>query len=361
LTAPSPIAPPSRGRRLQRVLVQVIGFAAGLASLGWCVSLALKPENKHQFEKLAHSPRHLLAAMLGLSLLTVLINGLLFWIGLLPARRLKVSDVLATNALCTFLGYLPLKAGAIARVLIHNRRDGVPLLTIGAWFTSMGATMGVAFGPPILALIALHTIDGVWVGAVLASELLGAMCLVLFARAFRGQSGLDRLSRLGGPLRRLFRSNAWAKLHPGFDMLASPPAVGASLVLRLCDAAVHSARFLVAAEILGVDLPLSQAFPVSLTFFLIGIVSPSGMAGLREGAATGLAGFLLEKAGADEDSFTSFAAVSLLVTATEAVVFLTAGALGVAWLRPDRLLRLRAGPEPATSPAPDAGSEPPPT
>ena len=47
------------------------------------------------------------------------------------------------------------------------------------------------------------------------------------------------------------------------------------------------------------------------------------------------------------------APVFLLVTATEAVVYLAGAAAGIAWLRPDRLLRLRR--EVSEPPAPPPG------
>ena len=137
-------------------------------------------------------------------------------------------------------------------------------------------------------------------------------------------------------------ANIWGNLHAGFDMLASPAAVGGSAALRLADMAVHTSRFMVAASILGVALPPAQALPISMAYFLIGIVSPSGLAGLREGAASGIAGLLLAKAGASGHAASSFAPVALLVSATEAAVFLGFGLLSLAWLRPDRLVRVRA-------------------
>ena len=355
----NPAAPPPRKRRLLRVAIQVVGFAAGLASLGWCIAQAFKtdphdPVNK--FARLLHAPRHLLIAMLALSFSTVVINGLLFWLGLLPVRRLRATDVVATNAISTFLGYLPLKAGAIVRVMIHNRRDGVPLLTIGAWFASMGVVILAAFGPPILGMFVLGPINPAWILMVAAMQAAAATAVVIGARLFRGRRGIDRLTSIAGslhlaPIRTLLRSNVWARLHPGFEMISVPATVAASMVLRAMDVCVHSGRFLVAAAILGVDLPLTQAVPVSLTFFLIGVVSPAGMAGLREGAATGLAGILLAKAGATEDSYSDFAKVALLVTATEAIVFLAGAAMGIAWLRPYKLLKLREGPTLADPPA----------
>ena len=351
MTDPTPnlAAPVPRRRKLLRVGIQVLGFAAGVASMAWCISKAFKsdphdPVNK--FERLLHAPRHLLVAMFALSFATMVINGLLFWVGLLPVRRLRATDVVATNGISSFLAYLPLKAGAIVRVLIHNRRDGVPLLTIGAWFASMGVVIVAAFGPPLLAVLVLGPINRTWLLAVGAMEIAGGVATVVGARLFRGQRGIERLTSIADALhlpaiKRFLRSGVWSKLHPGFEMIASPWTVAASMVLRAMDVCVHSGRFLVAAAILGVELPLSQAMPISLTFFLIGVVSPAGMAGLREGAATGLAGILLAKAGADEDSYADFAKVALLVTATEAIVFLASAAVGIAWLRPDRLLKLR--------------------
>jgi hypothetical protein len=347
------------------VAVQVIGFAAGLASMAWCISKAFKsdphdPVNK--FARLLHAPRHLLVAILALSFATMVINGLLFWVGLLPVRRLRATDVVATNGICSFLAYLPLKAGAIVRVLIHNRRDGVPLLTIGSWFASMGVVILAAFGPPLLGVLVLGKIDARWFVAVVGTQLVAAASIVVLARGFRGQRGIDRLASIADsvrlpPLKRFLNSAIWAKLHPGFDMLAAPIPVAGSMLLRAADVCVHAGRFLVAATILGIELPVSQAVPISLTFFIIGVASPAGMAGLREGAATGLAGVLLKKTGATEDMFSEIAKVALLVTATEAIAFLASAAFGIAWLRPQKLLALRNEP---TSRPPSAPEAPPP-
>jgi len=351
-------APASR-RHILRLLVQLVGLLAGIASLWWCVSMALRPENREQIGRLLHAPVHLLLAIFALSLATVVINGLLFWVMLSPVRRLRVADTVALNGLCQMVSYLPLKLGAVTRILVHNRRDGVPLAMIGAWFAALLVPMALAYLPPIAALMVLPRMDGRWVAAVVATELAGIVVLVLFARVFRGTTGLDRLARVLGaipvlPLGRVLRTKLWGNLHSGFDMLASPAAVGGSVLLRLADMSVHTLRFVVAASILGTALPLEQALPISMVYFLVGVVSPSGQAGLREGAATGLAGVLLAKTGATKETAAAFAPVALLVSATEAVVFLSTGLLGLLWLRPDRLIRVsggRAQQAPASEPA----------
>ena len=126
-------------------------------------------------------------------------------------------------------------------------------------------------------------------------------------------------------------------------MLADPRAVITCVVLRLLDSAVHTARFLVAASILGFDLPTDKAVIAGCSFFLIGIAAPSGTVGVREAFTGGLLGQLLS--GVDPDQF--FVAV-LLVSAAEAVVTLPAALLGAAWIKP---WRLRRTPSTALSPA----------
>jgi hypothetical protein len=346
----------STRRRAVRLTVQLIGVLAGIASLWWCVALALKPENRHHMNRLLEAPGHLLAAMFALSLATLVINGLLFWIMLAPVRRLRVSDTIAVNALCQMVSYLPLKLGAVTRVLVHNRRDHLPLAMIGAWFAAILVPMALAYLTPLGLLMVWPRMAAPWLAALVGLEVVGAIVIVAFARVFRGSPGLGRLSNILGrvpllPLGRMLRTKLWGDLHAGFDMLASPWAVGGSVALRIADISVHTARFLVAGAILGLALPIEQALPISVVYFLVGVVSPSGQAGLREGAATGIAGLLLAKTGATGEAAKAFAPVALLVSATEALVFLVAGGMGLLWLRPDRLIR---GLRPVSPAAPDA-------
>lgn len=345
------IKPPSSGRRILRVAIQLIGFAVGLASLAFCVSVALRPENREQLNKLAEAPASTIALLLALSIGSIITSGLMFWVQVLPYRRLPVADVVATNGICSFLGYLPMKAGAIVRVLIHNRRDGIPVLTIGAWFVAVAMIMAVVFVPAVGGLLLLGPLTIVS-GAIIALGIavIGA-ALVLTSRAFAGQRGQDRLVAIAErlrlrPLRTFLRSGFWAKLHAGFDMLASPGVVAAAILLRILDAALQAARFIVAAGILGLNLPAAQAIPISVTFFIVGVVSPGGQAGIRDASAAGLAAKLVASAGATGASFEQFAPVALLVTATEAVAYLATATAGLAWLRPHRLLSLRTAPTP---------------
>lgn len=341
-----------RGRAI-RITVQILGFLVSLGALGWCLKTALSPKNREQFAKLADAPTELLAAMLGLSLLTLALNGLAFWIALVPVKRLRVADVLATNGLCTFLGYLPFKAGAIVRVAIHNRRDKVPVAMIGAWFGSVGVVMALVFGVMIATAVMRGKIDAVWaVSAIGAAAALGTVGMVL-ARVFRGETGLQRMESLVGltrieALKKPLRWKVWLQLHAGFDMLSSPGAVYGGITCRMVDSVVQAARFVIAAKILKVtgfpieDLSPQQALMVSLLYFVVGVFSPSGLIGLREGAVKGFGAPMLAMAGmSSADGENTFTALVLLVSATEFFAYVLGGGMGLAWLRPDRLLKLR--------------------
>ncbi len=331
-----------RGRSVARAAVQVIGFLAGLGALTWCVAQALKPENRAQFDRLGEAPVSSLAWMLGLTAATLLLNGLIFWATLLPVRRLRLADVLAVNAIATFLAYLPFKLGAVARLFIHNRRDGVPIALAGAWFGSVGMVIVAALLPPAAASLWRGRIDATWTVAAAGGILVLGSTMVVVSRALRGERGIDRMHAMLDPLRlrpaqRFLRSGLWRHPHEAFTILSSPGVVASTIALRLADAAVQAARFVIAAEILGQSLPAEQAVIVAVTFFLIGVVSPTGMLGFREAGAAGIASVL---AFATSEQF---APVALMVGGADAMVNLTGAALGIVWLRPDRLLGRERG------------------
>lgn len=339
--SPEPDGPaqPSGPRRVARIALQCGGFIAGLALLGWCVSLAFKPENRHQLEHLREASPAQLLGLLGLSLATLLVNGLIFWVTIRPARRLRAPDVLATNAIATFLGYLPFKLGLVVRIAIHNRRDRLPLLTIGAWFAAMAITLSIAIWPPALAGLWRKTLDGPWLLTTAAAVISLTAAAILMARHFAGPPGLARLHRVFGRLPiagPAMHTRAFTQLHSGFDMLGHPRSTTAAVGLRLLDLVIISARFALASAIIGAPIPWDSAFLVAATFFIIGLLSPFGVLGTREAGVTGIAALLLP---GGDSAGQNFAIVALLVSATEAIAYLAAAGVGLAWLRPDRLFR----------------------
>lgn len=332
-------SPAQPARSYFKIIIQLVGFGLGLAMLGWCAREALKPENREQLEKLGSAGVVPVALLFGCSLATLLLNGLIFWVVLLPEKRLKLSDMIATNAFATMLAYLPFKISVLARVALHNRRDGVPVFMIASWFGAIGVLILASLGPVSVASLWRKGVDGVWWAASAGGVVACVVGLLVLAGVFAGPRGLGRVHRITDRakialLDRFVRTEAFANLHAVFGMLAHPPAVIASTVLRLTDVGVLTARFMVAGSILGIGLEWEQAVLFASTFFMIGMLSPFGMLGTREAGSLGVAGLL-----GFSDAGESLAVVVLVVSATESLAYLLAGVAGGVWVRPDRLLR----------------------
>ena len=110
-------------------------------------------------------------------------------------------------------------------------------------------------------------------------------------------------------------------------MLGSPRAVGGVVSWRLADLATQSARFLIAAAIVGRAIRWDESLLAGSTYYLIGSVSPAGQLGLREAGTAGLIGKVL--AGVD---FDAFSLIVLMVTAAELVALMLGAAIALAFL-----------------------------
>jgi len=338
----------------RRVIIQLVGYAGGIALLGWCVSRALSPENREQLTRLADASPLAIALLCGLSVCSIVLNGLIFWSAVRPVKRVPIGSVMATNAIATALNYVPFKLSMLSRILIHSRHDGVPLLTIGGWLGTVIIILVATLGPMVAISLKRPMIDSTWFALVSGAMVVAIGGIVLGARLCLTQT-VRRVSRSvtmrTRPGRRFLASSMEPHVLDGLRMMASPVAVGSGVVLRLADVAAQSARFVVAAGILGVALQFDKAFLLGATYFGIGIVSPFGMLGTREAGAAGLADALSIP---DADAI---AAVVLLVSATEALVTIILATIGAVYLRPMRLMVkevARIASEEASSGAPSA-------
>ena len=334
------------GRRRLGAIVQVVGFVGALVLLGWCVAKALSPENREQLAKLSEASAGQIVGLLGLSVLTVTINGLIFWIIIRPVKRIPAADVIGTNALATFLAYLPFKLSVVSRFVVHNRRDGVPVLTIGAWLAACGGMFVATLGPVLAVSLWRRGIDAWWWSGSVAGVVASTGAVLAVARAFRGDEGLARLHRITDPMKiglvnRALRTERFRQVHDGFAMLSCPWAVFGAAGLRVLDVTVVSARFLIAAAVLGVGLSWQDAGLMGATYFIIGVVSPVGSLGTREGGTLALASAVGIAAAQGTEAGGVLAVVILFVSGTESVVLIAGAGFAVAWLRADRLLRGR--------------------
>lgn len=303
-----------------RIAVQVVGAIVSIGLLIWCVSIATRDLGREEVEQLRSAGAGPVAALLALAGASVVLNGLAFWVTLLPLRRLSMIDMVAVNAVATFLAYLPFKLGALARVLIHHRRDHVPFRELIPWLAGYSALSLATLLPLVLVSAILPRIDAVWAVAA---------CV-----------GVLACNGAGIVLGRLSERWSWlARLSLGSWRIVREPAAAASCAgVKLADVAVHAMRFGVGAAVLGESLPPDRAILFALLYFLLGVLSPTGTFGLREGGVVLGGGALFAM---DEQSRAILARIVLVVSATDAIALFVLAPLGGARLRLDRLLRAR--------------------
>ena len=335
-TNPDAGAVATPGRRWGRRVPQLVGFLAGLGLLGWCVTIALSPDNRAQLDRLKHATVAQIAALLGLSFASLMISGVVFHLTVRPVHRLRLGDVCATNAVAAFLGYLPLKLGLLLRIAVHVRRDRMSLLEVGGWFGAVTVPILMTAGCLAGATLVTREVDLRWYLLAGGGLIAGSTAVVLVARLVGGESGRARMRRLAAGMHQhwldsFIAGERYAKLDTGTVMLGNPRVVGWAVALRVLDFFLQAQRFVIAAGIIGLSLPSAHAFVVASSAFLIGIASPGGPVGAREAGVVGV----LKLLGVADPK--SYVIVPLLVTATEAVAFLVAAVGGIAWLRPGRL------------------------
>lgn len=331
---------PASSNKLLGYAFRVIGILVGIGLFGWCLTIAFgKEANRDGLKRLAEASPLEIALLIGLALLGIVLNGLVFWATIRPIQRLKSLDVIAVNAIATFLASLPFKISVMVRVAIHRKRDGVELATMGPWFAAMALMMAGTLGPIALASIVARELNLNWWGIAGGGVLAAWAITVLIARAVAGGRGLGVLQAIvrRQPIRlveRALHAPVMTKLDAGLAMLTDPTRVAGIMALRLIDIAALAMRFLVAAAILGQDLSLGDAVIVSVTFFVLSVVSPTGTLGAREVGSAGVLSLI-----AGDLNLTDFVLLPVVVSGAELLVNVGAATLGAAWLRPDRLLR----------------------
>ncbi|KAA0214630.1 MAG: hypothetical protein DYG94_08240 [Leptolyngbya sp. PLA3] len=317
---------------------QGVGFLLGLALMGWCIGIALSPDNREQLGHLLEATPGQVAILLGCSLGTLLLNGWIFWVVLLPVKRTGLWYMSAVNAVATLISYAPFKISMAFRVLVHNRVDRVPVLTIGAWMAAIAVLALTVLVPALLASMWTGEQGLAWWGLWLGGSTLFTGTAVLMARAFAGERGWNRLAGLCSAMllgRHMIAGEHGRRLHAGIDMIAHWRASAAAALLRVGDVFVQAVRVWIASQILHIDLGWGPCMVIASTYFLIGALSPIGMLGSREGGSTAVATL----AGiTTADSAAGILTVSLLITASEALVNLAGGGVGAMVLRVDRWL-----------------------
>lgn len=331
-------------------VAQGLGFLVGLGLLGWCISIVLKPDNREQLSHLLEASALDVAILFACSVGTLVFNGLIFWVVLWPVKRTGAVYVSAVNAVATLISYAPFKIAVAFRVLVHNRIDHVPVLTIGAWFAAIAVLALTVLMPAMGASLLIPDQGLLWWAAWIGGSIVCTVGAVALAGFFAGDRGWERLTGLMqsvglGFVVRSLGGEHGRRMHAGVDMIAHRRASAAAALLRVADILVQAIRVWIAAKILHVDLAWGPCMVIASTYFLIGIISPIGMLGPRESGSAAVATLAGISAA---DGATNIVTISLLISASEALVYLAGGGLGAAYLRVDRWLLKQSG---DTSPA----------
>lgn len=350
-TASGQAGPGPRRMSPLQLAVQALGFLLGIGIFGYIIYTAVTGENGRQLRRLLEAPLWMPAAAVGLTLLAIALDGLIFWVQLRPEKKLPALDALSTNAVAMLLGFLPFKPSAVARFVIHKVRDGMPFIMTAGWIAAAAFNVLLVTLAILVGTVLRPGLDAVWFIAVSTVIAIGTVAIVLLAGWFRGDRGVARLERFTrplsiGPLKKLREPQTLRNLQTAATFASHGHATATCMVLRVAFLLALGARFWVVAAALGIQFGNITAALLVLpaVFFLIQAASPVGGLGFREIALTRLAGYVglttasLAADGGSLQATDLMTLIALTATATEIVTLIPVALAGAAWLRLDRVI-----------------------
>lgn len=321
------LAVPAHRWSRRRIALQLSGLVVGLGLLVWVVMLATNQRNTESIDALRAAPVGVFVALIGLSLVSVVLNGAMFWVVLRPLARISLLETIAVNAMATFLSILPFKISLLTRSLIHHRRHRLRYKIIVSWIAATGALAMTVLLPLAAAGLWRQQLDALWwitaCGGVVICNCIG----IVLGRAAQNQPILRTLSL-------------------GAHVIVRHPQVAIQHgALRLLDMGVLTGRFLVAASIIGMTLDPDQAVLIATTYFLLSVLTPAGTLGPREMGVAAL-GFVQGDGIAQQ-----LALAALVVSLAEILSAASLSAIGAVRIKPYRILFGRPAPD-GTTPKP---------
>ncbi len=285
----------------RRRVIELVGFLLGLSVLGWLVTVAVRDGD---WRRVIDADPVLLAGLLGCTVLSAIFNGATFWITVRPVRRLGFLELQGVNLVATLLNYAPIRMGMISRFAWHIRVDGLRLLDVVAWFTSVLGLIAAAlvvFG--VATAVAPDAGAGWWVLVFVGTIAAGA-CLALLPR-------IPLVRRHGRGMDRIF---------------ASPSARWGGLVLRILDIGTYAGRIALTLAVLGIGMSHSHVIVLAVVALVANLV-PIGRVGFRELAVAWTASRL----GAQSDLDVPWEQLALVESGAELLVYLPLGLMCSPW------------------------------
>jgi len=291
----------------RKIIAQIIAFIVGVGLLAWCIAKAF--EDPRGWESLRDANPWLIVGMIGCTIVSLFVNGTVFWATLQPYARSRFDHMHYLNLCASVLNYAPVRLGLIVRIIYHIRIDGLTLLQVGAWITAVTFTVFLTIAACIGATLPRTTIDTVTIILTV---------ILLFA--------------LGYVLSIITRHAIVERYGHGLDRVLSDRRILATAVgLRLIEIAAIGARMWCGCQILGLELSPRDVMLLAYTDLFFS-VNPIGRVGYREAAIAFVATLLTSHSITGAGLNASMTMLGLIVSAGELMIVLPTGLLALLWL-----------------------------
>lgn len=300
-------------------------YILALALFGACIWFGYA-EIRKGWDKLLHASRADLLIMGGAIIANMVLDGVVFWMLVLPfrpARPVLLREMVALIAASSLLNFLPMRAGMVGRAVYLKQRHGVAYNASVVMLGGMAAATMAIYA--VLSVLTLWRgrLDSAWWALFLASLLVMSWAGLFMLRHW--DVWMPRR------LRPYFVESRATIERLEVNRLASLMGTWAMLVVRGGGIGARVLLVWTAARVIGspIELPAAVVIAVCGTFVSLVTPLPNGL-GLREWlygalAALGLAGgTLLTKEGGLALGFTE--------RAVEVVVFLVFGTVAIGYI-----------------------------
>ena len=260
----------------RRAALQAVGFAVGLALVAWVVKGAIDAANDPSRAGILESLRAawrdrplLVVGLAATTALSLVIDGALFWLVLLPVRRLGFMEIQWLTFVTATSNFFPVRLGIPVRYAYAMLANRMTFLEATAWFVALTLVILVSLGA-VVAATAMVPVPGF------------AWGLLVLAALAAGGWALQRAARLG-PVQR--RMGGWAR------MLTTPGTYWAGALLRVAEVLLWVVRMWCAAEILGLGLSFATVTVLGVAAIAV-MLNPVGRIGFREATTVVVANWM---------------------------------------------------------------------
>jgi hypothetical protein len=248
------------------VALQAVGFAVGVAIVAWVVKMALDAANAPgragilESVQAAWEARPWLVAGIAITtVLSLVIDGALFWLVLLPVRRLAFMEIQWITFLAATSNFFPVRLGLPARYAYAMAANRMPFAEATAWFAAVTVVILVSLVAVVAATAVTPHAGVLWCALVVAGLGVGGLLL-------------HRLARLGPVARVMGR---WT------PMLTTQSTYWLGTTLRAAEVLLWIVRMWCAGEILGLGLDFATVTVLGVASIAV-MLNPLGRVGFRE-------------------------------------------------------------------------------